>query len=632
MSEAASTSGDFFKRLVENAQDIITVIKRNGDVVYQSPALERILGYKPAESIGTNVFDAIHADDQQQAHTTLVKILSATQSPIETEVRFRHADSNYRHLHVVANLLDDEPEQMIVVTARDVTQQIKSNELLAAGNELLSKVFSLSQNILTITLPDTGEYLEVNEAWCKSLGYSREEAIGKTASELGIWGSDKNRDRIIGELNRTGRLQRLQATVYNKDGEPRTILVDGQFLSIADEPRILLSCVDITESLLVEEELRHSQKMESLGQLTGGVAHDFNNLLGVAMGNAELLLLTLENHPTARKYAQQILDATIRGADLTQQLLAFARRQTLAPEPLNIAQLLENMQTMLQTTLSENTRIEMNFDENLAQCMVDPNQLENTILNLTLNARDAMPHGGVVRYEVRNMSVTEHTSPFPGLALPTNNYILLQVCDNGHGMDELTRLRAMEPFFTTKAVGKGTGLGLSMVFGFAEQSGGNVHIDSILNQGTTVSLIFPLPRPNSVSTEVQTKVSDDPAQMTVLVVEDNEPLRQLVAMFLSEEGFNILESRGEEDLNSTLQKAQNVDILVSDIVLEGGLNGPEVAQRVAHRFPTIKTLLITGFAGTEPVHGHPVLHKPFTRDQFLDALYKLVARPKGNQG
>ena len=619
----------FFRQIVEKSLDLTTVVGRGGIISYQGPAVERVLGYPPQESIGTSVFDVIHSDDLEQAYGIIERIMSGVVREAEAELRFRHANGTYRRIHAIAQLLRDKPEPLIIVTARDVTSQYLTTEMLANNNELVSRLFSISQNLIVISVPESGKILEVNDTWCQVMGYQREEVIGKTGNELGIWGSPENRTAIADTLFSQGYLEDHPAVVYTRSGELRNVVVDAQFIEVGEQTRLITSSQDVTKSRLLEEELRQAQKMESLGQLTGGVAHDFNNLLGVTMGNAELLQLALQDNPQANKYATQILEATKRGAVLTQQLLAFSRRQTLSPEEINVTALLTNMQSILQTTVTENTAVRFDYVDNHAVCVADPSQLENAILNLTLNARDAMPQGGSITYTVRQLEFAEESTPFPNLLLPAGEYVLLQVKDTGQGMDEATRLRAVEPFFTTKEVGKGTGLGLSMVFGFAEQSGGGVHLDSELGQGTTVSMLFPreprsLPAPTveRQTSAMAAAMGDNP---TVLVIEDNEPLRNLVVLYLTEAGFSVVEASGELDVAEVLNALPHLHLVVSDIVLQGLLSGPELATRIAAKHPNVKTLFMTGYSTTQAVDGSPVLQKPFTRNELMQAVQQLVA-------
>ena len=359
------------------------------------------------------------------------------------------------------------------------------------------------------------------------------------------------------------------------------------------------------------------------------------------MGNAELLLSSLQPDVREAHYAQQILDATKRGAVLTQQLLAFSRRQTLAPMKLHMDQQLHQLSPLLQTTVSENTKIQFDFSATLWPCRVDPSQLENAILNLTLNARDAMPQGGLVTYKCENRVISDKQSRpnDSSAALQPGQYVALYITDTGIGMEDAIKQRSVEPFFTTKRVGKGTGLGLSMVFGFVQQSGGAFEIDSTPGEGTKVSLYFPratnqpvqepvnqaqLHRQSHTQSHAQ---SGTKAHETVLVVEDNQPLRQLVVHYLEESGYTVLQASGEHDLHQPLAANQPIDLLVSDIVLQGRLTGPEIAQQIISLNANTKILFMTGYSSTVAVGDHPILQKPFSREEFLSAVKSNLTSP-----
>ncbi|MFT7132623.1 MAG: signal transduction histidine kinase [Cyclobacteriaceae bacterium] len=354
--------------------------------------------------------------------------------------------------------------------------------------------------------------------------------IGRTALELSIWGLPENRQRLISELNRRGDLSGFRATSYTKNGQPLKIIVDARFLTVAGELRVLMSVQNITEVLQVEEHLRQAQKMESLGQLTGGVAHDFNNLLGIIMGNIELMREGLEPNSEQHAFADQILSATERGASLTRQLLAFSRRQMLSPVVLNLVDLLSGIEDLLKTTVGENTVVRISGCLDIWPCLLDPTQFENAILNLTINAKDAMPTGGTLEYTLSNVPMTKasHRQALGGNA--SGDYVCLRVCDTGTGMSGDVVTQAFDPFFTTKESGKGTGLGLSMVFGFIKQSGGLVDIESQLGGGTTVSLYFPRSDDDKISPpeKEEVLVLARVQHGRALVLEDNQPLCQLI--------------------------------------------------------------------------------------------------------
>ena len=374
-----------------------------------------------------------------------------------------------------------------------------------------------------------------------------------------------------------------------------------------------------TEHSFLENQLRQAQKMEAIGQLTGGVAHDFNNVLAVILGNLELLRSKLEDNGSLDRYLTPLLEATKRGATLTHRLLAFARKQTLDVQDIDVGALLEGMDDMLQRSLGETIEIEVVKPSGLWVCAIDPGQLEQAVLNLAVNARDAMPDGGRLTIKTENTQINEiyaaeHVEVLPG------EYGLLAVTDSGTGMTPEVQEKIFEPFFTTKGVGEGTGLGLSMVFGFVKQSGGHVSVYSKEGQGTTVRLYLPRSQATAAMprTTVAAEVPPGKPGETILVVEDDENLRDLVEAMLEDLGYVVIVAgNGREALN-VLSAALRVDLLLTDVVMPGGVSGPALAEAAHRDRAELKVLYMTGYAENALVHqgrldhGVELLDKPFT--------------------
>lgn len=380
-----------------------------------------------------------------------------------------------------------------------------------------------------------------------------------------------------------------------------------------------------TEQLRVNEEaLRQSQKMEAIGQLTGGVAHDFNNLLQVIIGNVETIQRNLPDElARLQRPARQAMNGAQRAAALTQRLLAFARRQPLDPKPIDVNVLVNGMSEMIHRTLGETVSIETVLGAGLWRVEADPNELEAAILNLAVNARDAMPNGGRLTLETGNTHIDEayvatHRELIPG------QYVALSVSDTGTGMDARTIAQAFEPFFTTKPVGKGTGLGLSQVYGFVKQSGGHVKIYSELGQGTTVRLYLPrLTEANAP--EAQREHAPHPeaaAEETVLVLEDDDDVRTYSAEILRELGYNVIEAHDGPAALRLLDQHPRVDLLFTDVVLPGGMTGAQVAAQARATRPSLKVLFTTGYARNAIIHhgrldkGVQLITKPFSFDDL----------------
>ena len=379
--------------------------------------------------------------------------------------------------------------------------------------------------------------------------------------------------------------------VTDKSGPDKAEEVIGYIVLVADISGRKRAEAQLREH---EEQLRQSQKMEVVGQLTGGVAHDFNNLLGVILGNLDLLDSILQDNPEAQRILQRAIGAVERGGSLTRQLLAFSRKQVLLPQVIDVDHLLVDLATLLRRTLGESVEVDTQAAPNLWQCRADRTQLETAILNLALNARDAMPKGGRVTIDAANFTIDDiyagqYTEVTPG------DYVALSVTDTGTGMTADVVDRAFEPFFTTKEIGKGSGLGLSMVYGFVKQSGGHIRLYSEPAIGTTVKLFLP----RATDAKAMPKPRPDPAAprgagQLVLVVEDNVPLRQVAVISLNSLGYATLEATTVAEAIALLEKHADIALLFTDIMLPGGRNGFDLADEARVRWPQLKILFASG--------------------------------------
>ena len=391
----------------------------------------------------------------------------------------------------------------------------------------------------------------------------------------------------------------------------------------SDWSRVLVTMEDITEAKIAETRLRQAQKMEAVGQLTGGIAHDFNNLLSVIQGNAELLC---DEPGVDASLAVPILRASERGAELTQRLLAFSRQQPLRPQTIDMTKLVVSSRSLLERTLGEAIEIQTQLVQELWPARVDSGQLENAILNLALNARDAMPQGGNLTIECSNVK-TGDFDDFSSSAALEGDFLKLEVADTGSGMSEAVRARACDPFFTTKEVGEGSGLGLSMVYGFARQSGGGLEIQSELGKGTRVILYLPRAAREEVSgREGETSSFPHGRGETVLVLEDDFDVRGLTVRTLRDLGYRVLEAWDARSARNALAHNEPVDLVLSDVVLPGGTSGPDFCREAGVLHPGMKFLFMSGYpakaGGSIPILAGDIelLRKPFGRGELARAL------------
>ncbi|WP_313915249.1 ATP-binding protein [Tahibacter sp.] len=372
-----------------------------------------------------------------------------------------------------------------------------------------------------------------------------------------------------------------------------------------------------------QEQLAHSQRLEAVGQLTGGIAHDFNNLLTVISGNLQLLEDLAERDPAASDAIARALRAVGRGAELTRKLLAFARRQRLSPDAVSPAELLRELGRMLERTLGETIQLQIDCPDDLPAVFADPAQLEGALLNLALNARDAMPRGGRLSISAREHHVADTSD---GVELPPGHYIRLTISDTGLGMTPEVLARAFEPFFTTKESGKGSGLGLSMVYGFVKQSGGHLVAQSQLGYGTQMDLVLPLAPSAAVSPAVQRTQPGLRGNETVLVVEDEPEVRGIAVAFLKALGYVVHEAADAQKALQHLRDDPAIALLFSDVVLGGGTNGIELAHAARVLRPTLPVLLTSGYelGNTETRHEFPLLRKPYRKEDLAIASHEAL--------
>jgi nitrogen-specific signal transduction histidine kinase/ActR/RegA family two-component response regulator len=388
---------------------------------------------------------------------------------------------------------------------------------------------------------------------------------------------------------------------------------------------------DVTERRQVEEQLRQAQKMEAVGQLTGGVAHDFNNLLAVILGNLELIKGRVSADAGVSDMINRSVRAAERGAALTDRLLAFSRKQTLLPTVIDFNRLIADTEDILRRTLGERIEISTRGAADLWLCRADQSQLENALLNMSINARDAMPDGGHLTIEAVNMALNDDIAAAQ-LGVEPGRYVMLGVSDTGSGITKETLKHVFEPFFTTKDVGKGSGLGLSMIYGFAKQSGGTVTIFSEPGEGTSVKLYMPALAAHEDDTVPDREVPGIPVARgeTILVVEDDSDVRALAIALLSDFGYAPLEAETAGAALEVLERNPEIDLMLSDVVLPGAMNGPDLALEVRRRSPAIECVFMTGYAEDAfknhdfPEVGTNIILKPFRKFEFATAIRKAL--------
>ena len=475
-------------------------------------------------------------------------------------------------------------------------------------------------------------FLEVNPAMVRMLGYDSAHDLLRLRISSDIYSDATERAMLIDRYKSTGVMENVEVRWKRKDGKLITVRLSGRAVVKADGTPDYFEMIaeDVTERRALEEQLRQSQKMEAVGRLAGGIAHDFNNLLTVIKGYSDLLLEEFKPADPLRSEVDEIRKAADRAASLTRQLLAFSRQQVLAPKVLDLNSVVGNMDRLLHRLIGADIDLQTSLARDLGRVKADPGQIEQVIMNLAVNARDAMPKGGKMTIETANVLLDDHYA-LEHIGAQAGSYVMLAVTDNGMGMSESVRQRIFEPFFTTKEVGKGTGLGLSTVYGIVKQSGGYIWVYSEIGVGSTFKVYLPrVDAPADAAAQKLSSYTTHAGTETVLLVEDEDGVRALVRQVLSKHGYTVLEARhGGEALLHCERFKEKIDLLITDVVLEQ-MSGPELAQRLVVLRPDLKILYVSGYTDDAIIHqgvlqqGTAFLQKPFTTDALARKIRAIL--------
>jgi len=483
-----------------------------------------------------------------------------------------------------------------VQTRLQMAELAEANKSLAVSEERFSKAFHQSPLPSAIqSLPDQ-RFVDVNQRLAEVAGYKSQEMIGRTPAELFLWEKPEVVCQWYEALSRQEIVRDQEANLRHKAGVMREMLVSLSSVALGGQPHVLLLAQDVSERALLERQLRQAQKMEAIGQLAAGVAHDFNNILTVVQGHAGLVQQTLAAGSLQKKSLEQIMGATERAATLIRQLLMFSRKQVMQFRHLDLNDILHNEITMLERLVGEQVQIQFRPQSPLPSIHADHSMMEQIAMNLAVNARDAMPHGGCI--SITTSMETIQRAPTPLDSQPRDGvYVCLTFGDTGHGMDTEIRTRIFEPFFTTKPAGKGTGLGLSSVFGIVLQHQGWVEVESKPGQGTVFRIYFPASHQTPEIAEAKVDATLPGGHETVLLVEDEAALRQMVALVLNLQGYAVLEAgSGPEAIEMWEQTDRPIDLLLTDMIMPGGIMGSELAELLTRQCPRLKVIYSSGYS------------------------------------
>jgi PAS domain S-box-containing protein len=592
-------------------------------------AMCHITGYTENELCG-NPTRMLYFNDNDYNRVGLIYSALEKKSSEIVETRFRRKDGTEINVLISLNTINQQNVNLgVVAIVLDITQ-IKKTELALKKNEnLMQSIFNASP--AGITLLDNRKLTMANDELCKITGYTKDEIIGKNARMFYFDDEEYNRiGKLFNQIKDSG-LVITEALFRKKDGSAINVLISFNALDKIDSSAgIVSTLLDITglkkiehEKQKLEEMLLHSQKLESMGRLAGGIAHDFNNMLTAILGNADLAKEYISESNNAYPKLEIIQNAAMSAANLTKQLLAFSRKQVIEPKFMNLNDVINNVQKMIVTLLGENIKLSIVSDNNLSQIKADPGQIEQIILNLSVNARDAMPNGGNLIIETRNTSLDEEYSK-SHLNVAPGSYVMLAMSDTGIGMSKETISHCFEPFYTTKEKGKGTGLGLSTVYGIINQSGGTIEVYSETGKGTVFKLYFPIAHHFNNSNESKPENTGIiRGNETILIAEDNEFVLQFSLTVLMKAGYNVMSATtGENAISIALNYKEKIHLLITDVILPG-INGKETSEKMKLIHKETKTLYNSGYTA-EVIDKQGILDsginfisKPYTAKQLL---------------
>jgi len=618
---ALAASERRFRSLVQNSSDLVTILSPDGTILYASDSAERIVGYSPEDLVGNNLVSYLDSGDVPALRGLLQNANGKVSGTGPVEFSLRRADGSPVWLEAVgSNLMNDATIRGIVLNARDVSERKRADRALRESEERYRDLFDNASDLVCMAAPD-GALLYVNQAWKEGTGYGEEEIGRMQLLDLVHPDSRAYYMQVIERVLLGERLDHVELVFVPRAGTPITVEGNLSCTFKDGQPSVVRGIYrDITERKRVEEHLRRAERMQAAGKLAGGVAHEVNNMMTGVIGFSEFLLRSLEEGDARRSDVEEIIKAGTRAADVTRQLLAFTRQQFLQPQVLDVNAVVNDMQKMLRRSLGEDHMLELRLSPRAGQLRADRGQLEQVLINLVINARDAMSgHGHVVIETAPAVWDEVYAQRHGGVDLPLGEYVMLAVSDTGCGMEPDVQARIFEPFFTTKQIGQGTGLGLSTVYGIVKQSGGYVWVYSEPGEGSVFKIYLPTAQAGQIATHMPDRLQTPEGGFeTILVIEDEDMVRNLACRGLKDHGYTVVEARnGAQALLYIRQHPGTIDLVISDVVMPE-MGGRELGQNLAQYDPGLPVLFMSGYTGDDVVHrglldpGDPFQQKPFT--------------------
>jgi two-component system cell cycle sensor histidine kinase/response regulator CckA len=610
----------YARTLLKTSPVGVITYRASGEVIEANRAAAEMVG-ATIEELKAGNFRKL---ESWKASGLLGAALEALATGRERQIEVPHTSTYGRHLRLYCNFVPFQfgGETQLLALLTDMTERKRTE----AANALFRELLDRSNDIIEVIDPATGLLLDVNGRACQDLGFSREEILSLRAGDLYLAVDGAASGEILEMFRRPAALP-MEGLHRRKDGSTFPVEVSISRVSLDREYAVAM-VHDVSSERLLETQLRQAQKMETIGQFAGAIAHDFNNLLCVIMTYANLLSGELETADPRRADADEIERAAARAAVLTRQLLAFSRAQVLEPRVLDLNQVAAGMEKMLRRLLTESIELVIVPGRGLGSVRADPSQIEQVIMNLAANARDAMPKGGRLVLETAN--VETGTGPAGDDCIPRGAWVMLAVTDSGMGMDAETRRRLFEPFFTTKEKGKGTGLGLSTCYGIVKQSGGYISVSSEPGGGTAFRIYLPRvdERPDVLPPAPAAEVR---GAETILLVEDDDQVGTAARRGLEENGYTVRTASGVEEALASCEQDGPPDLLLSDVVMPAG-DGIDLAERIRTRYPRVKVVLMSGYTAHSLFEkgvmreGVTLLQKPFTGETLGQKIREALSQ------
>jgi PAS domain S-box-containing protein len=616
--------------IFQMSPDLILITDREGNFLRVSPSCRAILGYDPKEMMGRSGVVFTYPGDLEMVRGEM-RLAQRARLVRNFESRCLHKDG--RVVTLAWSDVWSESEQRHFFIGRDMTESKKAAEELRDSERMAHSIIDTTLDAI-IQVNESGEVTEWNPQAESMFGWSRQEAMGKPITELYLPKGYRPRYLDMNErLRHTDVVkgERFEIDALQKDGQNIKVEISMTGVRRRGGNTYNLFVRDITAKLAAEEQLRQSQKMEALGQLTGGIAHDFNNVLTVITGTVDLLAEGITDRPQLTAVTNLIGEAAGRGAELTGHLLAFARKQPLQPRETDLNALVANAQKLFGPSLGEQIEIEVVLEPNAWPALVDPTQLTTVLLNLAVNARDAMPAGGKLTFETGNVKLDERYADTHA-DVAAGDYVMVAVSDTGTGIPKAIRDRIFDPFFSTKELGKGTGLGLSMVYGFVKQSGGHINVYSEEGHGTTIKVY--LPRASAPPEQIDERApasAIEGGSETILVVEDDALVRSSVTAQMQSLGYRTIAVGNAAEALALIERGVNFDLLFTDVIMPGAMNGRLLAEEATRRRPGSKVLFMSGYTENAIIHhgrldpGVLLLAKPFHKSELARMIRQALS-------